>query len=143
MTLFFCLLSPFCTHTLVLKQLLRLPQHTHSHTRSSAQCLGNTRKATLDRIDTQKEDWVSKVARYTFEACFADVQPVWWSKELLGSHGDDVVEREILRKLVVETKSPKNAQPNNNGNCRNEKRSKLVKTGQKYRLGQAVVPAER
>ena len=67
-SLFFLILflSPFCTHTLFLKQLLRLPQHTHSHTRSSAQCLGNTRKATLDRIDTQKEDWISKVARYTF-----------------------------------------------------------------------------
>ena len=58
---FFFDFPPFCTHTLFLKQLLMLTQHTHSHTRSSAQCLGNTRRATLDRIDTQKEDWLAKL----------------------------------------------------------------------------------
>jgi len=45
---------------LLLKQLANFTSTQHSLTRTSVQCLGNTQQATLDRIGTQKEEWVSK-----------------------------------------------------------------------------------
>ena len=82
-SLFLCdsfIFSSFCTHTLFLKQLSMLPQHTHSQTRSSAQCLGNTRRATLDRIDTQKEDGLAKLHGIPLKrASGVDVNGIAWS----------------------------------------------------------------
>ena len=118
-----------------------LPQHTHSHTRSSAQCLGNTRKATLKGIDTQKEDWVSKVARYTFEACFTDVQLVWGSKEFLGSHGDDVIERMIAEACFEDKNHLKTNNQTTTEIAEMKRGEKLLKQGRStasgryYRLG--------
>ena len=129
---FFLIFPPFCTHTLFLKQLLMLPQHTHSHTRSSAQCLGNTRKATLDRIDTQKEDWVSKVARYTFEACKR-----WGCQrnclELVAMSSKS----SLMRKLVVVTKITKKRDNKQQRNLPNEKEKKSAEMGRTLRSAHA------
>ena len=45
---------------LLLKQLANFTSTQHSLTRTSVQCLGNTQQDTLDRIGTQREEWVSK-----------------------------------------------------------------------------------
>ena len=49
----------FLSFPILHKQLLMLPKH-NILTRTSVQCLGNTQQATLGRIGTQTEEWVSK-----------------------------------------------------------------------------------
>ena len=67
------------------------------------------------------------------------------STELLGRRGDDVEERNC-GSLLSRQKSPKNAQPNNNGICRNEKTEQSgenraeVPLGPSGSTGLAVVP---
>ena len=76
-------LSCFFKTTLTICYTLSLSQ---AQVHNASQTMG----ATLDRQDTQKED--SLVSLHdTFEACFADLRPVWSQKDLLGIRGDVVV----------------------------------------------------